>query len=451
MITDMKYMFVLGVASALAFTSCTSVRVEREDVNSGSPICVTARSDGQNTKAMLDGDSFCHFANALQIWDVYMGDSPVAYIDGKYVVSDGGEAGAVWPFRKGIDINSDIEKYYWTKAGAHRFYGVLVNDKSVNPALSPATLWGDGCGFGKAGAPHVFAVPQTEMNLDSPQFDFVYSNVVERNLDTSAGTDISDGTDVKRPVGLTFKHLFSAFAFTLKNESAGDLKLKDVSLQIQSGGEAGIDYSGAWTRDADISGCPSVTYTLSDVSDIKGVADGVTVKILPANAKVDLFNHVGSVVGTASDKGEFKLAWPQSLEGKTLKFSYTVTESVGHIGYVYNGRGSGYRVDSYTSNPGKGEYDKLSDDLYVYNKDHKGDCDVTFKEDPYGYYSKTTYYKDVERDIDKSFSLDAITPDSRWEAGKRYLYNLSYSNTVIGLKVTVMQWNGGHGGGVEFN
>ena len=176
----------------------------------------------------------------------------------------------------------------------------------------------------------------------------------------------------------------------------------------------------------------------------------MTVKILPANAKVDLFNHVGSVVGTASDKGEFKLAWPQSLEGKTLKFSYTVTESVGHIGYVYNGRGSGYRVDSSTSNPGKGEYDKLSD-RYIYNKDHKGNYDVTFKEDPYGYYSKTTYYKDVERDIDKSFSLDAITPDSRWEAGKRYLYNLSYSNTVIDLKVTVMQWNGGHGGGVEFN
>ena len=348
---------------------------------------------------------------------------------------------------------ADIENYYWTKAGAHRFYGVLVNDNSVKPALSPATLWGDGCGFGKAGAPHVFAVPQTEMNLDSPQFDFVYSNVVERNLDTSAGTDISDGTDVKRPVGLTFKHLFSAFAFTLKNESAGHLKLKDVSLQIQSGGEAGIDYSGAWTRDADISGCPSVTYTLADVSDIKGVADGVTVKILPANAKVDLFNHVGSVVGTASDKGEFKLAWPQSLEGKTLKFSYTVTESVGHIGYVYNGRGSGYSVYSRTENPGKGEYDYVSGNRahYVYNPDHKGDFDVTFKEDPYGYYSKTTYYKDEERDIDKSFSLDAITPDSRWEAGKRYLYNLSYSNTVIDLKVTVMQWNGGHGGGVEFN
>ena len=238
------------------------------------------------------------------------------------------------------------------------------------------------------------------MNLDSPQFDFVYSNVVERNLDTSAGTDISDGTDVKRPVGLTFKHLFSAFAFTLKNESAGDLKLKDVSLQIQSGGEAGIDYSGAWTRDADVSGCPSVTYTLSDVSDIKGVADGVTVKILPANAKVDLFNHVGSVVATASDKGEFKLAWPQSLEGKTLKFSYTVTESVGHIGYVYNGWGSGYSVDSDKPNPGNGEYDYVSGGggRYVYNQDHKGDYDVTFKADPYGYYSKTTYYMDVERD-----------------------------------------------------
>lgn len=138
----MKYMLVLGVASALAFTSCTSVRVEREDVNSGSPICVTARSDGQNTKAMLDGDSFCHFANALQIWDVYMGDSPVAYIDGKYVVSDGGEAGAVWPFRKGIDITSDIENYYWTKAGAHRFYGVLVNDKSVETGIVPCDFVG---------------------------------------------------------------------------------------------------------------------------------------------------------------------------------------------------------------------------------------------------------------------------------------------------------------------
>ena len=448
----MKYMFVLGVASALAFTSCTSVRVEREDVNSGSPICVTARGDRQNTKAMLDGDSFCRRGNALQIWDVYMGGSPVAYIDGKYVVSDGGEAGAVWPFRKGIDITSDIENYYWTKAGAHRFYGVLVNDNSVDPALSPATLWGDGCGFGKAGAPHVYVVPQTAMTLDSPQFDFVYSNVVERNLDTSAGTDISDGTNVKRPVGLTFKHLFSAFAFTLKNESAGYLKLKDVSIQVQYDGRAGIDYSNAWSRDADVSVCPSVSYSLSDASEMKGVADGMTVMTIPASAKVDLFNHDGSVASSASDNGEFKLMWPQSLDGKTLRFSYTVTESVGHIGYVYNGWGSGYSVDSRTSNPGKGEYDyDDSSDRFIYNKEHKGSYDVTFREDTNGDYSKTTYYIEEERDIDKSFSLDAITPDARWEAGKRYLYNLSYSNTVIDLKVTVMQWNGGHGGGVEFN
>ena len=452
--TDMKYTLALTALTALALTSCTSTRVEMDDVQPGGvPIRVSVASDEPGTRSMLDNAAFQSQGNALQIWDAYYNDvqEPMAYLDGKYVVSDGKD-NAVWPFRATTEVSSEQNHYYWTKTGVHRFYGVLVKDNSPltsapsSSALTPASLWSDGLGFGKvADEPYIYNIPERSMALDSPQFDFLYSNVVERDLDNGGGT---------AAVGLDFSHLFSAFAFTLTNDSPSPLTLTNVKLSIVTTASAQIDYTSAWSKDGNMTACPATRYSLGSVSSIQGIAEESASKTLPAGGttpvKADIFNHAGDITSTTSDPGEFKLAWPQDLTGRTVEVEYSIAETVTHTYYEYvsNGRG-GYDVENVTQNNGKGTYNRISsgqNTYYKYNKTHTGDYDVTFKSSYYGKYVVKSDSEKHDKNVKRAYPLG-----DKWEAGKRYLYNLVYSNNSIDLKVTVMQWNDGHGGSVDFN
>lgn len=53
----------------------------------------------------------------------------------------------------------------------------------------------------------------------------------------------------------------------------------------------------------------------------------------------------------------------------------------------------------------------------------------------------------------KTLTIDLAkkTNGGKWIAGNKYLYNLLYTNSELEMKVTVMQWDGGHGGTAEFN
>ena len=53
----------------------------------------------------------------------------------------------------------------------------------------------------------------------------------------------------------------------------------------------------------------------------------------------------------------------------------------------------------------------------------------------------------------KTLTIDLAkkTKGGKWIAGNKYLYNLLYTNSELEMKVTVMQWDGGHGGTAEFN
>lgn len=182
----MKHINTLAAAVflAAALSSCAKMRVETEDVRpAGTPIRMAVSSEGAQTKALFDAASFSAEGNVLQIWDVYFNSvvAPQAYIEGTNVVSTG-TTGAVWPFKEGDAVSSPAKHYYWTKTGTHRFYGVLVKDNSGSAPLTPTTGWGFDA------AHNVYSVPVTTLTTTSPQFDFVYSNVIERNLDNGAPT-----------------------------------------------------------------------------------------------------------------------------------------------------------------------------------------------------------------------------------------------------------------------
>lgn len=424
---------------------------------SGTPIRMAVSSEGAQTKALFDASSFSAKGNVLQIWDVYFNSvvAPQAYIGGTNVVSTG-TTGAVWPFKEGDAVTSPDKHYYWTKTGTHRFYGVLVKDNSGSAPLTPTTVWGFDA------AHKVYSVPDTTLTLTSPQFDFVYSNVIERNLDNGAPTTA---------VPLKFNHLFSAFGFTFENDSPSSFNIKSATLKVDDRAAAKIDYSNVWDKgfapaDAD-NWNPAVTYTGLTMSSQTGIS-GKTVEIPPATC-YDMFQ--GGKITDMTKYDKYTLIWPQDLTGKTLEMAYLVS------GKRYQEVDVTVNKYTYTTSSGNGNYDvSFTDNLnnvmssgdksFDYNKENghyvyvgrgKGNYAVKSADKRYlGNYTRSTITDKESQLVDYTEektvtkNLKDLTPGGTWLAGNRYLYKLVFSDNEIELTVSVMKWEGEHGGSVTF-
>lgn len=440
--TDMKHIHTLAAAvfMAAALSSCAKMRVETEDVRpAGTPIRMAVSSEGAQTKALFDAYSFSAEGNVLQIWDVYFNSvvAPQAYIEGTNVVSTG-PTGAVWPFKEGDAVTSPDKHYYWTKTGTHRFYGVLVKDNSGSAPLTPTTRWGFDA------AHKVYSVPDTTLTLTSPQFDFVYSNVIERNLDNGAPTTA---------VPLKFNHLFSAFGFTFENDSPSSFNIKSATLKVDDKAAAKIDYSNVWDKgfapaDAD-NWNPEVTYTGLTMSSQTGIS-GKNVDI-QAGTCYDMFQ--GGKITDMTKYDKYTLIWPQDLTGKTLEINYamTVTKPVTKYEYVSRGYG-GWDVDFEPVGENKGAYRVVRRTYYEYVGEGKGSYNVkSATPNNRGKYRQVETSEIVTENKTLTIDLAKKTKGGKWIAGNKYLYNLLYTNSELEMKVTVMQWDGGHGGTAEFN
>lgn len=456
--TDMKHINSLAAAVflAAALSSCAKMRVETEEIRpAGTPIRMAVSSKGAQTKALFGAASFAAKGNVLQIWDVYFNSvvAPQAYIEGTNVVSTG-TTGAVWPFKEG----DAVKHYYWTKTGTHRFYGVLVKDNSGSAPLTPTTGWGFDA------AHKVYSVPTTTLTLTSPQFDFVYSNVIERNLDNGAPTTA---------VPLKFNHLFSAFGFTFENDSPSSFNIKSATLKVDDQAAATIDYSNVWDKsfapaDAD-NWNPAVTYTgltMSSTAGIPGKPGDIQ-----AGTCYDMFQGGLLDKNNMANYDKYTLIWPQDLTGKTLVMSYLVSgkryQEVDVIvdKYTYNATGGTYYVE-FTNNlndvtaSGDKSFDYNEEGShYVYVGRGKGSYAVkrvsTNKYYP-KYYNKTsitdkeTQLVDYTEEKTVTKNLKDLTPGGTWLAGNRYLYKLVFSDNEVNLVVSVMKWEDGHGGNVTF-
>lgn len=473
--TDIKYSLASVAALLVSLGSCTTVRVEPDEVVSrGDEILFIAGSAEPGTRAMLDAGSFRQVGNALKIFDIY---SPTAtwataefYIRDANAVCNSAAAGSVWPFYKGLDVASGQEHYYWTKMGSHRFYGVA--NKMAGKTI-PAD-W-------KFNAEHkVFSVPATfnTYNTDKEQFDLIYSNIAECNLNTGAGTG---------PVELQFRHLFAGYAFTLKNDSPNPLKITSVRLKVGNSCTATINYGLAW--DPNNTGSPEIEYTsmVMDPADgIPGAAvEGGADVTIASGATVNLMIPGKTYTGATIPVADYRLIWPQQLditnaakgsgeggaEGKSLgakvleiKYETTVKKIEPYEHYEWtDGTGQYYVTFEYVG-PGKGDYTQTTTQYYYYGgyKAYKyifaGKNKGSYK--AVNAYSYSVYTKKYIKTLEVSttttvtktinINLANITKDKLWDAGNRYLYNLVYSNDAIGAQVTVMNWEGDKGGDVTF-
>ncbi len=463
--TDIKYSLASVAALLVSLGSCTTVRVEPDEVVSrGDEILFIAGSTEPGTRAMLDAGSFRQVGNALKIFDIY---SPTAtwataefYIRNANAVCNSAAAGSTWPFYTKPELTSAMEHYYWTKMGSHRFYGVanIMAGKTI-----PAD-W-------KFNAEHkVFSVPATfnTYNTDKEQFDLIYSNIAERNLNTGAGTG---------PVELQFRHLFAGYAFTLKNDSPNPLKITSVRLKVGNSCTATINYGLAW--DPNNTGSPEIEYTsmvMDPAEGIPGIATGGTAVTIAKGTTVNLMIPGKTYTGATFPVEDYRLIWSQQLD---------ITNAAKGLGE------GGAEGESLGAKVLEIKYEKdvkttaiVDYDYYEYVSWSGGDYDVTFVEDSNGDYEyRYYYYKYVGKgkgqyrvqsatpsnsgsytkkttQIEESttvqvtktinINLANITQDRLWDAGHRYLYNLVYSNDAIGAQVTVMNWEGDKGGDVIF-
>lgn len=460
--TDMKHINTLAAAVflAAALSSCAKMRVETEEVRpAGTPIRMAVSSEGARTKALFDAASFSAEGNVLQIWDVYFNSvvAPQAYIEGTNVVSTG-TTGAVWPFKEGDAVSSPDKHYYWTKTGTHRFYGVLVKDNSGSAPLTPTTGWGFDT------AHKVYSVPTTTLTLTSPQFDFVYSNVIERNLDNGAPTTA---------VPLKFNHLFSAFGFTFENDSPSSFNIKSATLKVDDKAAATIDYSNVWDKgfapaDAD-NWNPEVTYTGLTMSSTTGIS-GKTGDI-QAGTCYDMFQGGLLDKNNMANYDKYTLIWPQDLTGKTLEMKYLVSGkryqevdvTVNKYTYTTSSGNGNYNVsftdnlkDVWSSGDKSFDYNKEGSH-YVYVGRGKGNYAVqSAYKSSWGNYTRSTItdkeFQLVDYTEEKTVTknLKDLTPGGTWLAGNRYLYKLVFSDNEVNLVVSVMKWEDGHGGNVTF-
>lgn len=473
--TDIKYSLASVAALLVSLGSCTTVRVEPDEVVSrGDEILFIAGSTEPGTRAMLDAGSFRQVGNALKIFDIY---SPTAtwataefYIRNANAVCNSAAAGSVWPFYKGLDVASGQEHYYWTKMGSHRFYGVA--NKMAGKTIPADWKFND--------EHKVFSVPATfnTYKTDKEQFDLIYSNIAERNLNNGASTG---------PVELQFRHLFAGYAFTLKNDSPNPLKITSVRLKVGNSCTATINYGLSW--DPNNTGSPEIEYTsmVMDPADgIPGAAvEGGAGVTIASGSTVNLMIPGKTYTGAAFPVGDYRLIWPQQLhttnvakgpgeggaEGESLgakvleiKYETTVTKIEPYEHYEWTDGTGQYYVTFEEVGPGKGDYTKTTTQYnyyggykaykYIFAGKNKGSYKAV-NAYSYSVYTKK-YIKTLEvsttTTVTKTININLanITKDKLWDAGHRYLYNLVYSNDAIGAQVTVMNWEGNKGGDVTF-
>ena len=209
-----RHNIIIAVAAALTLFACNKSDKYLTDC----PIAMSLTEAG-STKALLDATTFETTGNRIKIYDYYTGGSITEgyYIDDVIKCSTPG----LWPF--------EGESHKWTTDGVHNFFGWLIDDATLdneNALFTPTFDRGS----------KELTIPPTTLGQNTPQFDFMYSNIHERDLNNNPYFSA---------VPLEFSHLFTAFKITAANNSSNDVWLKSVSINgLKNTRGASIDYSG---------------------------------------------------------------------------------------------------------------------------------------------------------------------------------------------------------------
>ena len=221
-----KFSAAVLLVAALA-VSCEKIR-EGESAYAPEEIVLDASPDA--TKGFLSSDGLKVNGTQFQMYDYLSGYSGTI-VDGNGISHDGAEYqyfgntltfkqdAANWQWLFG-DVNAPTS-YRWTRSGVHHFYGWLLEDKtSTDPDagnLKSSTFF----------STYTYTPDEKKLTVaktftsDDPQYDFLYSDVVAKN--------VAEG--IPTSVAVPMNHLFGALGISVQNTSKTDVKVYSVSLQ----------------------------------------------------------------------------------------------------------------------------------------------------------------------------------------------------------------------------
>ncbi len=316
-----------GFLSILCFAALASCRRHEviEPVFADEYICLDAVSNA-DTKGFLGSDGLKVDGTKLQMFDYVSGYNGTLTDNGGVSHSNGEEflyidntltykmAAENWKWVFG-DV-SNPTSYRWTRTGVHHFYGWLLKDATGGAAN---LVTNGGGNFFDTYTPGTKTLTVSKsFTSDSPQYDFLYSEVVPVDV-------LTDGIPVTVPIPM--KHLFGAIGITLQNSSKLDVRVSSVRL-------LNFPAQGSRTITWDMSN--GVSLTESEPTSA-GFAAFWPNKI---TSPITLYNIDDSRGGktydayTGAEMGEslsYRMCWPMTQA--SLKPTITGTDSEGNNTY----------------------------------------------------------------------------------------------------------------------
>jgi hypothetical protein len=293
--------------------------------------------------------------------------------------------GKTWPFE---DKATGAPTTYQWIPGTHKFFGWLAKDANgtmdnVNDDMTPATLFGstftpkvvDGVSTIEAfnTTTKTLTIPATTIDHNSPQFDFMYSNVVT----TEPQND---------PVNLSFNHLFAAINIGAKNLSNQPVNIKSFSIStLKNKNSATISWNVESNAIGQISAITTYGTATEGSSPYRTLQSPYT--LLSDTVTGNIFTN------SAADARDYTIIWPQAAEDVHSK-------------------------EPLSDNPETGET--------IYPETYKMEVVYT-----------VTDSEGVESEkITKRLNF----PDMAWEAGKKYHFEVVFSDKMISLDAVVLPW-----------
>ena len=372
-----RHNIIIAVAAALTLSACNKSDKYLTDY----PIAMSLTEAG-STKALLDAETFETTGNKIKIYDYYTDGS----IENGYYIDDVIKCSTpgLWPF--------EGESHKWTTDGVHNFFGWLVDDvrlNNENELFTPTFDRGS----------KVLTIPETTLGQNTPQFDFMYSNIHKRDLNTNP---------YFTAVPLEFSHLFTAFKITAANNSSNDVWLKKVSInRLKNTRGASIDYSGTE---------PVVSYTT------------------PTGQQDFVYNV--SDEGTLMTKGQmynvspedYQIMWPHTRD------DFADSQIV--VDYKYKEPSAATPLDGQTTIDLK--------DVISWKGGQKNNVGLMFKDKEISLTCKVEPWTVVEETIDFTDQITVSNPltwvpnsveSVNYENGEVVLYTDSYSVAVCNFRI----------------
>lgn len=304
-----------------------------------------------------------------------------AYIDETVVYNNA----LIWKYK------TDGSAYPWTNNGTHRFFGWMTYDKHSD--MDATALFGSGQPS-RSGSTLTF--PEVQMTIDSPQFDALYSGLVTRDAAVDAHTTVP----------LELRHLFSALAITVRNNSENQISIRSITMpNLPNKAQASVDYSGT-------------TATLTQSAAVVGSAPFFTNHF---QGSAVLANH--STDGLILNQGDVKDVYTgQNLSSTNYKLLWPVPSSV---------------LSPKTANPYTTITDP-SDPNYIYRESSNNPADslIRISYDIYVPAAGGNPATWLNRN-----NVGVKIPSISFTAGKRTLLSLTITDQVLDLTFEVEDWD----------